>query len=109
MPAGDWGQGTKLRPIVINVTVDEGGQIDHVGIGYRIVTPSGREHNGGFTWHSPKGGYASAPAEHIDGLQRIVTALLRAAAEHEGIEPLAPGPEHPQVERIPLPPEKNGP
>lgn len=92
MPIGDWGPGTTLAPGIINITTDELGVIDHVGIGYHLVTPSGERHPGAFTWHSPKGQYAQGPSDKIDQLQAAVTALLRAAAEYEGVELGAGGP-----------------
>ena len=85
MANGDYAAGTTLKPVLVNVTLDEHLQIDHVGIGYHLVLPSGRVHDGGYTWHSPRGDYAQGPPEHIAKLQAVMDELLRAAAEHEGV------------------------
>jgi len=89
---GDYGPGTKLVPLMVNVTFDQELRIAEAGIGYHIVTPSGHHIAGGFTWHRPATGHA-APDEHMDALQAVMDALLQAAADHEGIElPAAPPP-----------------
>lgn len=85
MGRGDYGHGAILRPIMVNITFDGSLQVDHVGIGYHVLLPSGRVHESGYTWHSPRGGLAVGPSEHIGPLQDCMTALLKAAAEHEGI------------------------
>lgn len=71
---------------MVNITFDNDLEIAHVGIGYRIVLPSGRAHEGGFTWHSPKGSYALAPSEQIARLQDVMNELLKAAREYEGVD-----------------------
>lgn len=83
---GDYALGAKLKPYRIEIEVDENLKLSHVGIGYNVQLPSGRLHESGFTWHSPKGDYAQAPTEHVTALQLVVDALLLAAAEHEGVE-----------------------
>lgn len=83
---GDYAAGTILRPVMVNVTFDEDLRMAHVGIGYHIVLPSGRVHDGGFTWHSPRGDYAHGPDEHINRLQAVMDELLRTAAAHEGVQ-----------------------
>ena len=84
---GDYASGTKLEPYRIEIEVDpQTLKLSHVGIGYFIRLPSGRAHEGGYTWHSPRGQYAMAPREHTDKLQEVVDELLKAAAEHEGID-----------------------
>jgi hypothetical protein len=90
MAKGDYVPGTTLRPVMVNVTFDDYLQIAHCGIGYHLVLPSGRVVESGFTWHSPKGGYAHGPGEHIAKLQAVMDELLRAAASHEGVELPAP-------------------
>lgn len=88
MAKGDWAPGTRLQPGIVNIEAAEDGHLRHVGVGYHVVAPSGRVvHSGGFTWHSPDGDYAQAPAEHVRALTRSVAALLAAAAEAEGVEP----------------------
>lgn len=82
----DYVAGTVLRPVMVNITFDEQLQIAHCGLGYQIVLPSGRVHDGGFTWHSPQGSYAQGPPDPIARLQTVMDELLRAAADHEGIE-----------------------
>ncbi len=86
MAASDYAPGTKLQPVMVNITFDKHLQIDHCGIGYHLVLPSGRVHDGGFTWHSPRGDYAQGPDEHIARLQAVMDDLLRAAATHEGVD-----------------------
>lgn len=100
MAAGDYAPGTRLVPVMVNITFDEDLVLAHVGIGYHLVMPSGRLHEGGFTWHSPRGDYARGPDEHMDRLQAVMNELLAAAAAHEGVElrrptdssPSGPGP-----------------
>jgi hypothetical protein len=88
---GDYAPGAKLEPVRIEIEVDpQTFRLSHVGIGYHVRLPSGRMHEGGYTWHSPKGDYAQGPAEHIADLQRVVDALLGDAASYEGVE-LGPG------------------
>lgn len=82
----DYAAGTVLRPVMVNITFDESLRIAHCGIGYHVVLPSGRIHDSGFTWHSPGGDYAQGPTEHIARLQSVMDELLRAAANHEGID-----------------------
>jgi hypothetical protein len=83
---GDYASGTTLKPTVVNIEFDADLKLSHVGIGYRLILPSGRSHDGGFTWHSPEGGYAQAPKEQAERLQACMDALLEAAAKHEGVE-----------------------
>lgn len=85
MAAGDYGPGTCLEPIVLNVTVGPDGVVDHVGIGYHIVTPSGAHHAGGWTWHSPKAG-VEASTSSTAALQAVIDEILSAAAEREGVQ-----------------------
>jgi len=94
MAQGDYGPGTTLKPLMVNVTFDEDQRIAEAGIGYHIVTPSGRHVPSGFTWHRPATGDA-APDEHMDALQAVMNALLQAAAAHEGIELPAAAPPPP--------------
>ena len=83
----DYAEGTKLVPHRIEIEVDpENRRLSHVGVGYFVRLPSGRMHPGGYTWHSPRGNYASAPQEHVDKLQEVVDELLQAAAHSEGVE-----------------------
>lgn len=82
---GDWGAGTKLVPLMVNITLDPTLTISHVGVGYHLVLPSGQTRDGSFTWHSPQGGYASAPADQVKALAAVMAALLSAAAAAEGV------------------------
>lgn len=82
----DYAPGTILKPIIVNVTFGPDLRINHVGIGYHLQLPSGRIHEGGFTWHSPRGGYAHAPDEHMAKLQLVMDELLRATSAHEGVD-----------------------
>lgn len=86
MATGDYAPGTTLKPVMVNITFDENLQIAHCGVGYHLTLPSGRVHDGGFTWHSPQGDYAHGPGEHVSALQAVMDELLRAAAAHEGVE-----------------------
>jgi hypothetical protein len=84
---GDYALGAKLEPIRIEIEVEpQTLRLSHVGVGYFVRLASGKVHEGGYTWHSPKGNYAQGPQEHIADLQRVVDALLKNAAEHEGVE-----------------------
>lgn len=86
MAKGDWAAGTKLVPVMVNVTFDRTTlTINHVGVGYHLVLPSGQERDGAYTWHSPQGGYASAPADQVKALAAVMAALLQAAATAEGV------------------------
>lgn len=79
MPKGDWGEGARLEPLMVNIAVDPTTlAISHVGIGYHVRLPSGKRHPSGFSW-----------TDYDPGLQRFVDEMLAAAAEHEGVE--APG------------------
>jgi hypothetical protein len=86
MAAGDYAPGTTLEPVMVNITFDDQLRIAHCGIGYHLTLPSGRVVDGGFTWHSPGGDYAHGPGGHISDLQAVMDELLRAAADHEGVE-----------------------
>ena len=82
---GDWHPDATLKPGIINITVDDTGKIDHVGIGYAVVLPSGQvATNKGWTWHSPPA-EITAPAPTIRSLQNVVDKLLAAATEAEGL------------------------
>lgn len=85
MAKGDWGPGTKLRPVMVNITFDDKLDLAHVGVGYHMVLPSGLVQDGGFTWHSPGGDYAHAPDAHVAALEGVMKALLVAAADAEGV------------------------
>ena len=83
---GDYAPGTKLEPYRIEIEVDENRRLSHVGVGYFLRLPSGKVHQGGYTWHSPRGSYAQGPAESVAKLQEVVDELLKAAAEYEEVE-----------------------
>ena len=84
---GDWHPDATLKPGIINITVDDTGKINHVGIGYEVVLPSGRVATSkGWTWHSPPA-EIKAPAPTIRSLQNVVDKLLIAATEAEGLTP----------------------
>jgi hypothetical protein len=77
MAVGDWGSGTRLIPVMVNVTVDESRSVNHVGIGYHLWLPSGKMHQSAYTW--------AVPADTYQRLQAVIDELLSAAAEHEGV------------------------
>lgn len=83
---GDYASETKLEPIRIEIEVDSQLRLSHVGIGYFLRLPSGRVHESGYTWHSPLGNYAQGPPEHIAALQVVINALLKDAADYEGVQ-----------------------
>lgn len=65
-------------PHIVNVTFDANGGPDHVGIGYRVVLPSGQVATAsGFTW-TPAPGQATA-------LGAILQAMVKAAMDNEGV------------------------
>ena len=79
MATNEWAPGTTLRPKIVNVTFDEKGVVNHVGIGYLVVAPTGRPLlESGWTWTPPSG--------HGAALQSVMTALLKALELHEGID-----------------------
>lgn len=87
MATGDWAPDTKIEPTLVNVTFNADGAINHIGIGYRVILPSGDVvAERGYTWHSPDGDYAHAPAEHVESVSAAMRALLDAAAAAEGVD-----------------------
>lgn len=85
--AKDFGPGAKLEPVRIEIEVDpQTLRLSHVGVGYFVRLPSGRVHESGYTWHSPRGQYAQGPPQSVAKLQEIVDELLTAARDYEGVE-----------------------
>src|SRR5215475_3962653 len=94
MAQGDYAPGTKIRPGLINIRLKDG-QLEHFGIAYQIVLPSGRvltEH--AYTWHNEAEGRTIDP-DHIEALNRALAACLADLIAEEGVDGLA-DPEPPQ-------------
>jgi hypothetical protein len=104
MPSGDWNPDARLRQLHIEIDLsDADSHVTHAGIGYFVRLPSGREHPGGVTVHSPGGDpyvvppdheppagtisepYALADEELTRLLNEIGRRMIAAAYEHEGL------------------------
>lgn len=72
-----WPAGTQLRPLLVDLQVSPtDDHLTHVGLGYDLASGPLVLRGRGFTWHSPDGGYAHAPAPEVAALQSAVGELL---------------------------------
>lgn len=76
---GDWAEGTGIRPTIINITVDGDGNVNHVGIGFDVVLPSGS--------HAQSSGhtYTNITGPERKAAQRVVDAIVADAMRAHGI------------------------
>ena len=85
---GDYAPGTKLRPGLVNIRL-KGDKLDHFGIAYQIVLPSGRvltEH--AYTWHNEAEERLAHP-DHVAALDAALRACLDDLIAAEGVDGLA--------------------
>lgn len=91
MPNGDWGPGARLVQLHVEMDVDPDDlHVTHAGIGYHVRVPSGKQHPGGLTVHSPDGNYAIAPRSLAARLEEIAREMAQMAAAHEGLQAYRP-------------------
>lgn len=90
MPAGDWHPETRIVPTLVNVQLTDDGRIHHVGIAYRVMSPSGRVlTESAHTW--------DIPDDHRQDLERVMAQLVADTVEHEGVA----GAEFPEFPDVP--------
>jgi hypothetical protein len=91
MAQGDWTNTTGLRPGIFNITVDFQGKINHVGVGYDVVLPSGDV-------AKQTGSNPTLDAATLTLLQTCVDAMWAGVMANEGVTitvPLNPPPKPP--------------
>ena len=97
MAAGDWTNTTGLRPGIFNITVDYTGTINHVGVGYDVVLPSGAV-------AKQTGSNPALDAATLAALQACVNAMWIGVLANEGLTITVPN--NPPPPPPPTPPPK---
>ena len=98
--ASDWHPDTGLRPGIFNITVDYAGKIDHVGVGYDVVLPSG-------DLAKSTGSNPALDAATLASLQACVDAMWAGVLANEGLSITVPcNPPRPLPPPPPTPPPK---
>lgn len=98
MALSDWHPDTGLRPGIINITVDHTGTIDHVGVGYDVVLPSGAV-------AQQTGSNPVLDAATLASLQVCVDAMWAGVLVNEGLSITIPRNPPSDPSKLPKPPK----